>query len=587
MSFEIPASMLSSPAIAPASSTTSGFGTPNMAVEHVPEHHGRSGLIKSIGERAVFIYFFEGVPNQFLDQAIRPYHYNIDDRTASVTGDMVQMVMAAKIPVDAAVKNISNTVNLSGAIMPSTDMRMQFQASQLSDNYRFLMITSEQVGKPIGNAGGPGTRIRRIYTGVVMGGEPVSKTLFLAGRHSDAINPNAGLLITQKTVLSNRVSYNGLGVSGDQVSVRESNSYYHGTLAKNMTVHSANDLSSRVASLMPNNVLAGVELDIENGQYLASPSYELDASTDVAATTISNKFHGGKLHMENLIGGAINGNVENQRTSMGSFGVDSYSRNYEQSANIAPLECFRHALTQHTAPSTLSELDFDEHQLVNLRQLDQKFGNDLEMTIDRLNRPMYYGTADQTQNGIINQLSTMLIHMVSTVMTDYGLGDMRFDYRAMKDPVFGNMVPSWNIQHSAPFWPTATETEVLMRTDAAKSVLESTVFKMIFDSYHDFYVSMRVDTTGHSACRLSLVEQGMISEVDFEIPTALGGLVSPMMADSPAFAYNGGRLIEFWDAVSPDANQISNNPDIVTANAARAAVPESNFRDGLRTGWNI
>jgi hypothetical protein len=160
---------------------------------------------------------------------------------------------------------------------------------------------------------------------------------------------------------------------------------------------------------------------------------------------------------------------------------------------------------------------------------------DLDVISFDLERPMYYETADQMQMSVVNQYSSLIAFVVGPLLQAGGLNAMQFEYQAAK--MRNEFVWDFKTHSAEPNYNVPTH-DLLGMAKAVESELINGIFDTIYRSVGDFHVLVSANVTGMTTVRLNLVAQGYRTYQDFEIPTCMGGLITPMIGNSLNNAHN-------------------------------------------------
>ena len=115
---------------------------------------------------------------------------------------------------------------------------------------------------------------------------------------------------------------------------------------------------------------------------------------------------------------------------------------------------------------------------------------------------------------------------MSPILNAAGLSEIQFEYQ--KAFVRGEVKSNFRIISAAANWNVGDD-ETAQMVRAVMTELNKGVFDTIYQSKGDFHVLVSAFATGITTVRLSLVGQGYKCDIDFELPSYLGGIISPLI----------------------------------------------------------
>lgn len=470
------------------------------------------------------LYVFKPYANQFGDVGLRPFQYNFDENFIHATQDIGDVVKRGSASAPHLVRDLMATSNLNDHMLPSYSVSMQLKASHLSDKYRFILIFTEKANNLIvgGNTIGSNhsnSQIRRIYTGYFED-EPFNPTTFTSTRRS--LNQNSFMVITHKTIVGTSVEHGQLGAR-TQLRTQSSEEIIHPQIT-NALVGGRNN--SQLFLMTPSNCINSIDTNDE-GYSIAIPGAHSDISKDKGANVVADILEQPAHNVALIVKGMVR--YQEDLSSRGRLST-SQNENYFDDAfaaeGSARMALGRYMSLPRARKSSLFDLDVDSR--ISPVDLDQLVNGDLNVIDFDLERPIFYETADQMEVSITNQYSFLIASVIVPILNSAGLNAMQFEYQVVRR---NGQVDDDFIIHSAEPIFTAPQNDIFHMATAVKIELINGIFATIFHSKGDFHVAVSANATGMTTIRLSLVGQGHRNAVDFELPSCMGGLISPLLGD--------------------------------------------------------
>lgn len=481
------------------------------------------------------LYVFKPFANQFGTVGIRPFEYGFDANFAESTKDVIDVVKRGSIGHGAVMNDLMNRTNMSDYIIPSYEAELQFNGHHLNDKHRFILVLTEGAssltsGNSVAYTGNNNTR--RIYTGYFEDEPFHPRPVF---SQEPPPNPNAFMVITHKTVVGNISSQDGWGYH-QNLNTMSSETINHSELTHALTTHKgvSGRFDNTVHILTPENVANSVETTSDGMSYVV-PGL---TRRDKGATIIQDQLEQPSYHAATIVRGLMKfedemNHKKNMMTSRtDSFLDDSFSDESFKRAKLASYFAL-------PSRSNLTAFDLDVNSRISAGDLNRLVEGDLDVIHFELERPMYYETADQMQTSVVNQYSSLIAAVVCPVLSSAGLNEMQFEYSIVRQN--GREEDNFTTHAAAANWPISDE-ELLRKTRAVEFELIKGIFSTIYHSKGDFHVLVSASVTGTTTVMLSLVQQGYKCLVPFEIPSSLGGLISPLLGNAARSSSNSDNL---------------------------------------------
>jgi hypothetical protein len=204
-------------------------------------------------------------------------------------------------------------------------------------------------------------------------------------------------------------------------------------------------------------------------------------------------------------------------------------------------------------------LDLDVDSRISPVDLDRMVNGDLDVIDFDNPAPIYYETADQMETSMTNQYSFLIASVISPVMNSAGLNEIQFEYQIAR--MRGMVQDDFRVYSAAANWPVP-QGDLMAMTKAVEVELTNGIFRTIFDSKGDFHVIVSANATGMTTIRLSLVGQGYKNPVDFEFPSCMGGLVTPLLGDASVNTTNSEAVEGLYNVAtgtSPVVNHFTHD----------------------------
>jgi hypothetical protein len=493
-------------------------------------------------EKAV-LYVFKPFANQFGDVGLRPFQYIFDENFTQTAQEISDMSKRGVADAPSIVSQLMAHNNLSDHLMPTMESRMVMRSSRLNDAYRFILILSENSRDLAGGntlaATSPNAQIRRIYNGFFQD-EPFNFQTFSTSGHT--LNPNAMMATVQ----------HGRFGAENFLNTQTSEEIFQPQIAKNLLGHLGGRRDDSFFMMTPENCVNSYE-SAGPGHHMYMPG-TADLSREQGASVVADVLEQPAHNVSHIMRGMIRFQDEvSHRSRLNMNNVDNYYADEFLEESIGRGKISRYLQIGRSKPQTSLDLDVDTN--ISAQDLDNLVGNRLHVVPFDIARPIYYETADQMEISVTNQYSFLIASVIAPLLNAAGLASMSFMYQVATRQ--GQVVEDFKTNAAEPSCIIPTET-TLKIVKAVEVELRNGIFSTIFGSKGDFHVLVNANTTGNTTVRLTLVGQGYRNPVNFEVPTCMGGLISPLLGDSMSHAHNSEQ-IEMLYNVATGSNGNSNN----------------------------
>lgn len=499
-------------------------------------------------ERAV-LYVFTPTRGQFTNVGLRPFQYTFDDNFVAQTEEITDLARRGTATASSVVRDLRQRTNLNDLMTPSLQSNMEFEASKLSDFYRFILVFTESskslisanvMAHSLGNGS-----VRRIYTGFFQE-EPFNPSTFSESKRS--LNPNAVLVITHKTVLGMTTEHGRFGAK-TRLNTKASEEIIHPVLSQNLITRHDNSRDTALHLMTPENCMNAIESD-GYGHSVAIPGLHSKIQPDGNADVLVDLFEQPAHNVGHIVKGMLRfqDNVTQRRN------LPMY-RNEQMFDDMFDAE-HRSALAREMGlprAAMASPFDLDINNRVSVTDIDTMVRGDLDILDFNLQRPMFYDTADQMENSFTNQFSFLIASVIGPILNAAGLNSLQFQYQVAN--IQGQTDENYEV-YGAESSIVMSNQDTIEIVRAVQIELSRGIFDTIFKSMGAFHVYVSAFATGITTVRLSLVDQGYVNKVDFELPSCLGGLVSPLIGDSVVNAANSERIEMLYNVATGTQNTV-------------------------------
>ena len=507
--------------------------------------------IMETGHKAI-LYVFKPYHNQFGDVGLRPFQYHFDENFVAETQQINDLSKRGTAQASSLISNLRSSTNLNDHMLPSFQSSMMLNSSRLSDRHRFILILTEKANSLIsGNtlvSSDSNSQVRRIYTGFFED-EPFNPTTFSNNRQT--LNPNSFMVITHKTIVGTSVDHGRLGAR-TEINTQSSEEIVNSQLLQSL-IGRERGVSDGLFLMTPENCINSIDTN-DDGYSIAVPGAHSDISRDQGNNIVADILEQPGHNVAQIVKGMIRFQDDvTHRSRLSTHKVDNYFENDFMDESMSRVKLGRYMSLPRSRKSSIFDLDYDSR--ISPADIDKMVNGDLQVVPFDLERPIYYETADQMETSVTNQYSFLIASVVVPILNSAGLNAMTFEYQIAQ--INGQIQEDFRTNGAEPNWPVP-QNDLLSMAKAVEVELVSGILSTIFHSKGDFHVVVSANVTGMTIVRLSLVGQGYKNQVDFELPSCMGGLISPLIGDSSSNA-NNSEAIEVLYNVATGTNNISSN----------------------------
>lgn len=510
-----------------------GFGMPDQGVPNMANHSHKA-----------IMFVFKPHHGQFGKVGMRSFQYHFDENFLGAAAEITDMSQRGTLATNAAMNLFGHKVNPSDYLTASYQPTMMFNGDHLNDKYRFILVLTDNGSSLISNntvaANLGGMQIRRIYTGFFMD-EPYNPATFTETRRTP--NPNALMVITHKTVIDLSTSH-GMYGSSTRMNTTSSDEIINPELTTGLMSRFNRDNSLHL--MTPENSFSSIETTSQ-GYSMALPGAHSDISRDKGQSLLADSLEQPEHHVTKVIKGLMT-HQDEVVTRGRSFNdrADTFFENQVLDHHIDQYSLSRHMQWPQRRMAGLFDLDINTPY--SAASIDQMVGGELQMLEIDQPRPQFYDTLDHSTQDVTNQYSYLIAVVIVPMLNAAGLTSMIFNYEIMTR--MGDKQEQFQITDAQPQWNVPPH-EVIMNAKNVEMELRRGIFATIADAVGGaFKVTVAAYTSGMTRVRLDLIGMGIQSLADFELPSALGGLISPLLGDERANTTNSEQLVGLYGRVS-------------------------------------
>lgn len=478
--------------------------------------------LMNTGKKAV-LYVFKPYDNQVGDVAMRPFSYRFDDNFLAAAAEVNDLAARGTTSASSVVDNMMTKMNFSDHIAPAFAPSMVLRGHLLADKWRFILIFTEsgsdlRIGNTIGSTNNSNSQMRRIYTGYFED-EPLNYRSF-----SKALNPNSFMVITHKTVLGSSTSHGRLGPE-TQLNTWASDEIVHPQLSLNLTAgYQTSGGTGGLYLMTPDNCVNSISTD-DHGYSISVPGAHSDISRDRGSDYVPDILEQPAWNVAHVVRGLIG--YQDEMSTRNRLSTRQSDRMFDDPVLDGGLT--RNKFARHLSiprSKTAGRFDLDVNDRISPVELDRMVEGALDVIDFDLQRPQQYETLDQMSANMTNLYSSLIASMISPLMNSAGLNEMQFEYQIANRR--GQVLDDFRLFSAAANWPVP-DIDLAAMVRAVQTELKMGVFDTIYRANGAFHVVVSANATGHTSVQLSLVDQGYKCHAPFEIPSFLGGLISPLL----------------------------------------------------------
>ncbi len=505
----------------------SNFGVDNLGYSDQNQNNLLNTKSKAI------LYVFSPNSDNLKDVGARPFIYNFDENLYNNAKEIADLSQRGTIRSGAIINDLMDSSNLNNYMMPSYSPTVNIRTSLLSDRWRFILIFTESAaGLMLGNtlaSSSPSNKIRRINTGYFED-EPYNTTTGFG--HSKTLNPNCFMVITHKTKIGLGTEHGAYG-SKTNLTTFSTEDIIHSSLSKELSSPTTGygNHNQGLFLLTPDNCLNSIDSN-DDGYSLVMPGPHSEISNDDGANVVNDVLSQPAQHVAQIFKGIIRYQEDaSHRRRLNTHRNNSMFNDEFLDESHQRMKLSRYMSLPRSSKQNMFDLDLDSR--ISTVDLDAMVNGDLEIISWPDIRPMFYETADQMDTTVTNQYSFLIASVVCPIMNSAGLNEMSFEFQIAQR--HGHIHTDFITHHAGATWQVPSA-DLASMAKAVELELTYGIFDTIFKSKGDFHVAVKANSTGKTFIRLSLVGQGYVNPVDFEIPSFMGGIITPLLGDAASHA---------------------------------------------------
>jgi len=497
------------------------FGIPNSY--EMPVNKNQMGLLNTDVKAIMYVFS----PNQkgIGDVSLRPLTYHFDESFFNSVQEISEQTMRGTDWSPALVDHLMTTKNLSNNMTVSTQPAFDLRTSLLNDKWRFTLLLTDSGSELIGmntmmSSSSGGRKIRRIYTGYFVD-EPFNPTTLSSFKRT--LNPNSVMVITHKTVMDMMTNSTRFGPETN-MTTRSSEEIIIPQVTKSLISLDGYSRPRELHLMTPSNCMNSFGMG-DDGSSFAMPGITSNITNETQSAPIYDLFEQPEHNVGHVLKGILKTHDDfNNRKRMSTRKAEHFAGEEFLGESFQRSAFAKHLDLPRSRPMGI--LDLDINKSISALDLSAMLNDDLDIIPIDMQAPMFYDTADQKEISVTNQYSFLISSIMSPILNAAGLSEMQFEYQ--KAFVRSEVKSNFRIISAAANWNVGEE-ETARMVRAVMTELDSGVFDTIYQSKGDFHVLVSAFATGITTVRLSLVGQGYKCDVDFELPSYLGGVISPLI----------------------------------------------------------
>ena len=484
------------------------------------------------GDHATLFLFQPNRAHPLGVQAHRPLLYHFDETFASRIYDVTE---ATRMSTGASHKDLVRQVLTSpqarASIVPSAEPDAYMNFAGLNDYWRFVLILNQPKAPNFGGASmfSNLTKHRVIITGFCLD-DPLSP-------YTQALNPNAPLMVTHKTVFEMSSVQNPMGVSSTNLSAR-----YDANVVNHGTTQFSSDPGLFYTD--PASAYDGT-YDTGDGMTLAYPGAQQKVGYQQQNKPIQTALENPTAHLRQLVGRVVATKREvTDAPHLASLYGDSHIQLPQQG-----LENFRDVFSRNLSrhDNAASLLGPNENEVITLGSIDAQYNP--VVTPIYSDQTGMFGVSDQMALSARNIYSSMLAAAIPTILVSQAMARLDFKFTSNyrnDDP----LTPYYlEIYTSVPAYPMDSQSQT-RRVQTIIDELYRTVFRSLYEARREFTVSISVDMGGLTHINLHFFDDTERFLEPYEHPTVVGGMLTPLMGNSRILSHNSSELTALVDSLT-------------------------------------
>lgn len=496
------------------------FGTNDSFAGGVNKNH--SNLLDK--DAKALLYVFAPNDKTIGDVGLRPFAYHFDENFLAGAGELTNQSLRGVDWSPALVEDMMLRSNFSNNMTVSSQPSIHLKTSYLSSSWRFILILTEKSRDLIGvntvMSTGGNQQVRRIYTGFFED-EPFNPTTLTDYRRTP--NPHAVMVFTHKTVMGMTTSHGRYGPE-TMISTRTSEEFVLPAYTKSLATGSGFNQRDELHLMTPANCVNSIATS-EDGYSFATPGVHSNITNDQGVIPVSDLFEQPSQNVSYVLKGLLKTQDDfNARKRMAHRRTDRFFEDSFMGEGFHRQSLANNLEIPRSPKMSVFDLDVDSR--ISVQDLDQMVSGDMDVVPMNMESPLFYDTADQSESSVTNKYSFLIASVMSPILNSAGLNELQFAYQ--KAWVRGEVRDNFKVEGAAANWVVPQE-DLNQMVRAVMTELASGIFDTIFQSMGDFHVVVNAYVTGITTVRLSLVGQGMKCHTDFELPSYLGGIISPLI----------------------------------------------------------
>lgn len=486
-------------------------------------------------------YLFVYSPRVHTPQYRRSNLYNFNNEFLSLANDFAYGAKVGEIQNIKAHSMLRNNPLATGAIKPSA-VGSKVEVSYFDEMWSFMLVIDILKGTPIGNMSFSNIFDKRIIIIGYVNDEPINP---VSHGNGHSLNPNAILIPTHRTVVSQIPTISGFGIQG-RTHVDTDKDVVNGEI---LTYTNTED----PILMSPDNLVNSISFGEGSSVFISEDAGTGDLSINYAGNstlntrTVGSSINAPRYHLSNLLFGTSY--AINQVKEIPSESI------FDESEMSKP-ELFQNilgdSLRQLSDPSRGIESFSSSRTEASIMMSDlmMKYPN-MQVTDCRIPKISTWDASDQRDATVYNIASALVSSSLPAIMSGQAISQIAFRYCSLVvNPNYFNGAAGSDFTEAQELYSMATFVPMDNGTMKSKFVmfmqaLKDTVFPAVLDMGGHFDLTIHASVAGVTLIKLHFLDDGLSnanhSEV-YESTSSLGGIISPTVGSKNEYTHNVSQI---------------------------------------------
>ena len=484
------------------------------------------------------MYIFAPSGGTFLpDVHHRPLLYQMDENFAVHATEAVHRSYASNS--EAHLKTLATSPIVHGAALPSLRSDAQINLKQLEYYWRFVLVLENPQAQGVASPTSSLTKTRVIVMGY-FNDEPIAPTTLY--NPNPAVNTNAMLTITHKTVVDTLSAIGANGMTLPRISMRSDQQI----ISPHMQMMSSD---SNLCRIDPKSCQRAVSYTPEGASLAFPPEITNGLASMAGPEAMNTKMAIPEYNLYHILKGV----VSTYRDSIADETNGPVSGDYPAFSVTA--DSFNHHLLNNLGSEAhpASIAGPRENEVMTLGMLFERWPG-IEVVPLTPESSSMYASLDQQAPTPVNVFSDLLCTTIPSVMATYSIASLAFRYTSNTGAIslLGEN-DKLDVSRASTFVIMPDEL-VRGRVDSVIDDLKRGVFAIMKAAHGDFYVDVSVNAAGMAQIQLSFLDDNNVTMSPFERPVCYDGLMTSLVGTREASIHNTSQLGGLIGAISSDLN---------------------------------